>query len=131
MPLRSPEDAFNFAMNHRVKNTKGWLDTSAMIARSVNRTELKQNSVARDAMTKEHMELSDTYVWLKDKPREWADVAAEASSTDSKVYVGTVFGICVEKGSELDISDPERKFKGRYVFQGNRVKDEYSETPPS
>lgn len=128
MPLRSPEDAFNFATNHRVQTTKGWLETSAMIARSANRTELKQNSVARDAMTNEHMELSEKRVWLKDKPREWADVAAEASITDSKVHVGTVFGICVEKRSELDISDPERQFKGRYVVQGNRVKDEYSET---
>ena len=79
-------------------------------------------------MTKEHTKLSDTDVCLKDKPREWADVAAEASSTDSKVHVGTVFGICVEEASELDPSDPERTYKGRYVFQGNRVKDEYSET---
>ncbi len=65
---------------------------------------------------------------MKDKPREWGDVAADATSSDSKVHVGTVFGICVEKGSELDANDLERKFKGRYVFQGNRVKDEYSET---
>ena len=34
----------------------------------------------------------------------------------------------MEKGSELDEKDPDHKFKGRYVFQGNRVKYEHSET---
>jgi hypothetical protein len=32
--------------------------------------------------------------------------------------------ICVEKNSELPDSHPNRKFKGRYVFQGNRVVDQ-------
>ena len=41
--------------------------------------------------------------------------------------MGNVFGICVEKGAELPKSDKRRKFKGRYVYQGNRVFDEYSE----
>ena len=67
-----------------------------MVARSINRTELNTNTPPRDAMTKGHLKLSEKEVWLKDKPREWADVAAEATSTDSKVHVGTVFGICVE-----------------------------------
>ena len=33
----------------------------------------------------------------------------------------------VEKGFELDINDPNRKMKGRYVFQGNEVRDEFHE----
>ena len=91
MPLRTPEEAHNFAMNHRVKNTKGWLETSAMVARSVTRHDLKHNSPARAAMNAEHTKLSEKEVWLKDKPREWSEVATEAASTDSKVHVGTVF----------------------------------------
>ena len=35
-----------------------------------------------------------------------------------------IFDICVEKGSELPPNDPNRKFKGRVVFEGNRVQDE-------
>ena len=35
-----------------------------------------------------------------------------------------VFGICVEKGSELPSGNPQRKFKGRVVFRGNQVRDE-------
>ena len=35
--------------------------------------------------------------------------------------MGRLFGICVEKGSELPETDPRRKYKYRVVFQGNRV----------
>ena len=38
--------------------------------------------------------------------------------------MGRVFGICVERGSELPAGSPGRKFKGRVVFQGNSVRDE-------
>jgi hypothetical protein len=34
------------------------------------------------------------------------------------------FSTCVEKNAELPLGDPNRKFKGRVVFQGNNVKDE-------
>ena len=30
-------------------------------------------------------------------------------------------GLCCEKGSELDANDKGRKYKGRAVYQGNRV----------
>jgi hypothetical protein len=33
--------------------------------------------------------------------------------------------ICVEKGSELPKGHSQRKYKGRLVFQGNNVQDEY------
>jgi hypothetical protein len=56
--------------------------------------------------------------------RECEDVSKEALKNKTKVHVGKVFEICVEKGSELPLGDPMRKFKGRTVFQGNNVKDE-------
>ena len=40
------------------------------------------------------------------------------------MHVGIIFEICVEKGSELDPSDPQRKYKGRVVFRGNDVRDQ-------
>ena len=36
-----------------------------------------------------------------------------------------MFGICVEKGSELPTGDKGRKYKGRFVFGGDFVKDEW------
>ena len=37
---------------------------------------------------------------------------------------GEVFAVCVEKGSELLITDPGRKCKGRVVFRGSDVGDQ-------
>ena len=60
-------------------------------------------------------------VWDGDKVREWSDVAREARKGNCEVNFGYLFGICVEKNSELPPFHPKRKFKGRVVFQGNRV----------
>ena len=39
--------------------------------------------------------------------------------------MGYLFGICVEKNSELAKNDPARKFKGRVVFQGTGVVNQF------
>ena len=44
--------------------------------------------------------------------------------TNTKAHVGLIFGIVVEKNHELPEHDPNRKYKGRAVFQGNNVWDE-------
>jgi hypothetical protein len=62
--------------------------------------------------------------WDESRVAEWSTVAIQARKSGQKAHVGLVFGICVEKGSELPEGSPGRKFKGRYVFQGNNVKDE-------
>ena len=56
-------------------------------------------------------------------PREWEDVAREARLAKEEVHFGIVFGLVVEKNTDLPIGDPRRKFKGRVVFQGNNVKN--------
>ena len=40
---------------------------------------------------------------------------------NKEVNLAYLFGICVEKGSELPDNDPNKKYKYRVVFQGNRV----------
>ena len=64
------------------------------------------------------------HVAIRGTVQEWNKVSSQAIQSKSKVHVGKVFEICVEKGSELQEGDPLRKFKGRTVFQGNNVKDE-------
>ena len=44
--------------------------------------------------------------------------------TGKDVHLGRLFGIMVEKGSELNEDDPLRKYKYSVVFQGNRVIDQ-------
>jgi hypothetical protein len=51
-------------------------------------------------------------------------VSGESKRSGNKAHVGRVFAICVEKNSELPDGHPNKKFKGRVVFQGNDVKDE-------
>ncbi|CAE7395909.1 cof, partial [Symbiodinium pilosum] len=63
--------------------------------------------------------------WLEEKVREYDDVANEARKNNAKVHFGRIFEICSQKGSELPDGDPNKKWKGRSVFQGNRVHDEH------
>ena len=86
--------------------------------------ELRNNSKARESVDKEWNKLIDAGTWDYDSVREWEDVANEARALGQTVHVGDIFEICVEKGSELPAGDPARKFKGRCVFQGNRVTDQ-------
>ena len=65
--------------------------------------------------------LRSKVVWDETNVREWSDVAKEAQDAGLEVNFGHLFGICAEKNSELPLGHLQIKFKGRGVFQGNRV----------
>jgi hypothetical protein len=96
----------------------------AVVARSVKPKELKLNKKALAAMEKEWSALREVGAWEEKRVREWADVREEAKRKSIRMHVGMVFGICVEKGSELPEGNPQRKYKGRVVFRGSDVRDE-------
>ena len=48
-------------------------------------------------------------------------MAKEEKTNKKEVNLAYLFGICVEKGSELDSNKPNRQYKYRVVFQVNRV----------
>ncbi len=50
------------------------------------------------------------------KVREWADVRDEAENTGVRIHVGVIFGIRVEKGSELPEGSPGRNYEEWVVF---------------
>ena len=75
-------------------------------------------------MNKEWKALRDLGAWNGKGAREWSGVRDEAKKKGIRMHVGMVFGICVEKGSELPEGNPGRKYKGRGVFRGNDVRDE-------
>ena len=117
---------------HREKIPKSALPFSACVARPVKKGEIDSTPAARAAMdvewnklrTKKHRLLAAPGCWDESEVREMSDVRAEARRLNKVVHFGTIFGICVEKGSELPSGDPRRKYKGRYVFRGNDVKDQ-------
>ena len=111
---------------HRVKNSESGrrLLFNAVVERPVGRKEIGEQPKAQEAMRKEWDRLRAKKVWDESWIREWNDVAREASQKGKEVNLAYLFGICVEKGSELDKSNPGRKYKCRVVFQGNRVSDQ-------
>ena len=98
--------------------------SNALVARPVGQKEINNTPAAQAALDKEWNNLTSKGAWDYSTVREWDDVSREAIKNKTKVHVGKIFEICVEKGSKLPQGDPMRKFKGRTVFQGNNVKDE-------
>eukprot|EP00439_Symbiodinium_sp_Y106_P006827 s4042_g1.t1 len=99
----------------------------ALVARVVNRAEIDRTPKAKEAMDKEWQKLVDKSCWLHSKVREFRDVSAEAVRKGIKAHLGRIFQICSIEGDELPEGHPDRKWKGRSVFQGNRVSDEHND----
>ena len=79
-----------------------------LVARRVGKKEVDSVRAAYDAMTAEADKLAKKGVWNLDKVKEWSDVCNNLSKNEF-AHVGNVFGIGVEKGSEI-----EKDNKGRY-----------------
>ena len=89
----------------------------------MSRKEIATNPDADKSLIKAWDKQRALPTWDESKVREWSEVAKEAKANGAEAHVGLIFEICAEKGSELPRGDPDRKFKGRVVFQGNNVKD--------
>ena len=113
---------------HRDKMAPRVFPFSAAVARPVGKQEILVTPAALEAMKKEWDRLVAQKVLDLSSVREWDDVAMEARDNGVNVQFGYIFGICVEKNSELKEGHPNRKFKGRVVFQGNRVVNQNWET---
>ena len=104
--LRSP--------SHRQKlNYPSSHDGIALVARSVSIKEVATNPKAKAADDAEWNDLRRMQTWDESTVMEWSDVKQRAKTEQRRVHVGRVFGILVEKGSELKESDPRRKYKAR------------------
>ena len=75
-------------------------------------------------MRSEWARLWDKRVWDRRDVREWEAAARLARKDCENIHMARIFGICVEKNSELPEGDPARKFKYRGVFGGNQVTTE-------
>ena len=58
------------------------------------------------------------------RDREMAVVKHRARASNVTMHFGMIFGICVEKRSELPDGHPGKKYKGRFDFRGNDVRDQ-------
>ena len=96
----------------------------ALVARVVGAKEIERTPAAMEAMDREWKKLASKSCWLEKKVREYRDVVAEAKHKNVKAPFGKIFEICSVKGDELPDGHPQKKWKGRSVFQGNNVQDE-------
>jgi len=74
--------------------------------------------------SKTHPSLKKPGCWDEDLVTEQYQVRARAKRTNTTIHFGTIFGLCTEKGSELPKGHTSRKYKGRFVFRGNDVRDQ-------
>eukprot|EP00435_Cladocopium_sp_Y103_P012900 s3582_g3.t1 len=96
---------------HRVKLARvsiqsGERAINTLVARPVNRKEIRANPKAQEALDVEWNKLVKKTAWLYDTVAEWKTVSEKAKKSGKKVHVGKVFEICVEKGSELPEGSP-------------------------
>ena len=99
----------------------------ALVAQKVTRWDSMLIPAARAAMKKEYDALRSVPAWDENGVREYDEVRGAARKRAVKAHFGRVFGLCVLKGSELPEGDPDRKYKGRFVFQGDNVRDEHGD----
>ena len=100
-----------------------------MVATPVSKRMIREDKSgkARQAMAKEWENLRRKGVWNDLEVRDWKDVVKEARGKNEKVHFGYLHGLMVLKNSELPESDPNRKFKYRVVFLGDRVRTQFFE----
>ena len=100
----------------------------ATVARTIGRAELRNSKDAQASLEVEWDKLRNiggvkgNSAWNESEVREWEEVKHDCPSLDD-LHIGSLHELCVEKGSELPAGNPGRKFKGRAVFLGDRVKD--------
>ena len=94
------------------------------VARSVSKAEMRLSQKAMEAMDAEWDRLRAIKTWMEDDVEDWHIVQAAARKAGETVHIGRLFPILVEKNSELDENDPNRKYKGRVVFDGSYVRDQ-------
>jgi hypothetical protein len=94
------------------------------VARPVFKNEIRKSTGARKALREEWDRLRLINTWREDLVEEWDVVKARAKKAHTRAHVGMVFQICVEKDSETEKPEKDRKYKGLVVFRGNDVVDE-------
>jgi hypothetical protein len=89
----------------------------------VGQAEIVANPAASQAIDHEWARLRDAHVWDEDNPRDWVDVRQEAKVGNFDLHLGHICGNCVEQNSEMEAA--YKKYKGRVVFLGNALVDQY------
>ena len=114
----------SFPPRHRLKVAEHGNCFNAMVTRPPVTI---SNPKAMEAFMKEWKGLWDQEVFDFSQTQEYDEVVNEAKKKGQKVHMARVHGLIYEKNYQLKEDDPARKFKGRGVLLGDRVKDQNME----
>ena len=123
----TPEEARR--LEHREKIPLNPVTLVACVARDVPPSE-RQQPGPKAALEKEWDRLrsiGEQGCWDESDPQEHSKIADKCKREGYEAHFGRIFEICVEKNSHLPKDDPNRKFKGRVVYQGNNVRDHWGQ----
>jgi hypothetical protein len=120
MPLLKEHiDGHMLPPQHRQKYSD--MPWNCCVARPAFEDEIRQSPGAQAALRKEWNRLREIDTWMESEVEEWDVVKASAKRTNTKIHMGMVFQMCVEKDSETEKPEHLRKWNGRVVFRGNDV----------
>ena len=57
----------------------------------------------------------------------WREVSAQARADGTKAFIGDIMPLAYQKHSEIIGDDPKKVYKGRIVYRGDAIKDEFFE----
>ncbi len=99
------------------------------VAKLLTQKEVRTDKEAQDAMDAEYYKLQVGGTWRINDVRPWREVRDEARKTGQQAHKGRVVGICSIKCSEMPKGHKDRKYKGRYVYDGREgvTRDETGE----
>ena len=102
-----------------------------MVAKLVPHGQVRSIPAARHAVGEEWGKLEARTCWDPTTAAPWEEVKqkvvgkVDANGRAVIIHLGALCELCYLKGSELEPGHPNRKYKGRVVFLGNSVKDQF------
>ena len=99
----------------------------ASVAKQLTKKEIASSKRAMASVQTEWDKLRKAGAWDESKVREYHHVAQQHRNDGTPVHFGRVFPLCHEKDSEMDLPEDQKLYKGRVVFQGNEVRDQFGD----
>jgi len=128
MPVTNSWDGYQHRRKdgHTLRGRR--LPIEACVAQQLEKKEWSNNPEAMAALWKEFHALVKAEVWdIGSVTSRFDLLAKKRKHGNDKINIAKIFPIVVLKGSELPVGDLMRKYKGRIVFMGNDVVDQYGD----
>merc|ERR1712015_382711 len=94
-----------------------------LVTKLLDRSDWRSNPKAMQAVHEEADKLVGAGTWDLESVVEYDDLRAQARRSGQKTHFGNLMTICSLKFAE--VAESMQKYKGRIVFRGDDVRDEF------